>query len=360
MVGRTPKRHRKTSEAGSSGGVQPLPPESQQQQPPSEASLTRSFNPPSRGSTNDTPPPTANPSRDGFEVSRTIFVSGPPPLPPSDFLDEQLFGCLDEDSWAAPGGASGRANLDDGSSFPAAAGFEIENFAMPSDLQPTSTGGPASFLTAAVQQPPSLPPSAMPSFLPMSPRSPSQSGGAASAQGGQDWSQFVHVVALCKMIRLLENHVQVKSMAVDEVMRLSQACIRDITKISSKKEYMQCRSCPALISTIMELIVTMYEDTTSGQAEASQPSPASSKPNAPFLQFGVFELDPEEQTAIRNRIIRKEAQECVKIIQRLTRLLEGEISLSDKASSQPQALRNWYEGMEKRMTDLISSLTPSS
>jgi hypothetical protein len=209
-----------------------------------------------------------------------------------------------------------------------------------------------------------------------------QSGG-----GSQDWTQYAHVVALCKMIRLLENHVQTKSMAVDEVMRLSQACIRDISRISANKEYMQCKSCPALISTIMELIVTLYEGTTSAananansttpqqqqQQQQQQEEPQSStstlvspsaalcaKPNGPFLQFGVFELDPEEQTAIRNRIIRKQAQECVQIIQMLKRLFEADSEGGRPDTTQSMALGNWCAGMEKRMDSLISSLTPAS
>jgi hypothetical protein len=234
----------------------------------------------------------------------------------------------------------------------------------------------------------------MPSFFPMSPCSPGQSlaggggsgggVGVASLQSGggsQDWTQYAHVVALCKMIRLLENHVQTKSMAVDEVMRLSQACIRDISRISANKEYMQCKSCPALISTIMELIVTLYEGTTSANANPSStdsqqqqqqqeepqssstlvsPTALSAKPNGPFLQFGVFELDPEEQTAIRNRIIRKQAQECVQIIQMLKRLFEADSEGGRPDTTQSMALGNWCAGMEKRMNSLISSLTPAS
>jgi hypothetical protein len=144
---------------------------------------------------------------------------------------------------------------------------------------------------------------------------------------------------------------------------------------------MQCKSCPALISTIMELIVTLYEGTTSANANPSStdsqqqqqqqeepqssstlvsPTALSAKPNGPFLQFGVFELDPEEQTAIRNRIIRKQAQECVQIIQMLKRLFEADSEGGRPDTTQSMALGNWCAGMEKRMNSLISSLTPAS
>lgn len=311
----------------------------------------------------ETPTTTANPSRDGsLDVSQTIFTSGQT-LPQPDFTDQSLFDCLNDDSWVS-GGAACPTGMDDGTGFGEATGFEIESFPLPSDLQALGTAGGPSFLKMGLPQPPSLS-SAIPGFFPMSPRSPGQSvTGLPSAQAGQDWGQHAHVVALCKMIRLLENHVQAKSTPVDEVMKLSQACIRDITKISAKKEYMQCRSCPALISTIMELIVTLYEDTTRSQAQEaeSMASPGVSKPSGPLLHFGVFELDPEEQTAIRNRIIRKEAQECVQIIQVLKRLLGGDTATAtaSRDSLQSRALAEWCEGMEKRMNELISSLMPLS
>ncbi|GAB1317423.1 Fungal zn(2)-Cys(6) binuclear cluster domain-containing protein [Madurella fahalii] len=354
MVGRTPKRQRKTSEARSNGQQT----SSLEARPP-EASLATPPYPSSHASVSETPTTTANPSRDGsLDISQTIFAAGQT-LPQPDFNDQNLFDCLNDDSWVT-GGAACTTGLDDGTGFGEATGFEIESFPLPSDLQVLgATSGP-SFLKMGLSQPPSLS-SAIPGFFPMSPRSPGQSvTGLPSTQTNQDWGQHAHVVALCKMIRLLENHVQAKSTPVDEVMKLSQACIRDITKISSKKEYMQCRSCPALISTIMELIVTLYEDTTRNQVQEpeSTASPGLSKPSGPLLHFGVFELDPEEQTAIRNRIIRKEAQECVQIIQVLKRLLGGETPTAGRETLQSRALAEWCEGMEKRMNELISSLLP--
>ncbi|UNI23708.1 hypothetical protein JDV02_009512 [Purpureocillium takamizusanense] len=352
MVGRTPKRQRKSSEARSQR-AHPSPPESQ----PSEQSLPRSSCPSTSGSVSEASVSAANAAGDNFDVSRTIFVSGPS-MTQTDFTDDQLFDYLNDESWASGGAAVAcPTGIDDGQNFPEATGFEIEGFSIPQDINPPATSGPCSSMAMPVNQPPSQS-SGIPSFFPMSPRSPSHNAAAASGQSSQDWAQFVHVVALCKMVRLLESHVQTKSTAVDEVMRLNQACIRDISKISAKKEYMQCRSCPALISTIMELIVTLYEDITKHPSHEQLATSALSTPNAPFLQFGVFELDPEEQTVIRNRIIRKEAQKCVQIIQFLKRLLESELNTPDKGSAQSQALGNWYEGMERRMSDLVSSLVP--
>ncbi|KAF1842643.1 uncharacterized protein K460DRAFT_189787 [Cucurbitaria berberidis CBS 394.84] len=230
---------------------------------------------------------------------------------------------------------------------------------MPSDLQqPTSTNRQSTSITTLVSQPSELP-SSTANLRPMSPHSPKQLTGSGLAQGRQDWTQFGPVVALCKMVRLLEAQMHAHPTAVDEVMRLNQACIRDVSKISSKTEYMQCRSCPALISTIMELIVTRYEDITNDQGHGRMSSVTLSTPSTPFLQFGVFELDAEEQTLIRNRIICKEAQKCVTIIRTLKQLLVTKVATGTDVSSQAYALGNWYDGMEKRMTDLISRLIPA-
>jgi hypothetical protein len=109
----------------------------------------------------------------------------------------------------------------------------------------------------------------------------------------------------------------------------------------------------------MELIVTRYEDVIRDQGYGRTSLIASSRPCAPSLQFGVFELDPDEQTLIRNRIICKEAQKCVKIIRTLKQLLVNKVATGNDMSSQANALRNWYNGMEKRMTDLIAGLIPT-
>lgn len=192
------------------------------------------------------------------------------------------------------------------------------------------------------------------------PSSPNQQNESVRASNGPDYQQFGHIIAMCKMLRLLESQAQTNSTAVDEVMKLNQACIAEVSKISSKSDYMQCKSCPALILTIMELIVSRYQEITQETYHGQLSASTLPHPTGPCLQFGVFELDLEEQAMIRNRIIRREAQKCVVIIRTLKSSLESDIPTNNDASSQTHALGKWYQGMEKRMNDLISRLLPDS
>ncbi|KAF2128298.1 hypothetical protein P153DRAFT_431979 [Dothidotthia symphoricarpi CBS 119687] len=350
MVGRMPKRQCKASDSRLDRPL-PSPPESR----PSEPSRTRSS---TTASAIGLPLLDASDPSDSFNISRTTFGSRQP-LTQTGSNERQLLEFLDDESWTS-GGAAFPASIDDGWSFPPVTTFEIEGFSMPSDLQqPMITNGQSSSITTSVSESSAIPPSTA-NFLPMSPCSPNRQTGTGSTQSRQDWTQYGPIVALCRMVRLLEAQIHSQPTSVDEVMRLNQTCIRDVSKISSKTEYMQCRSCPALISTIMELIVTRYEDITNDQSRNRMSWVAVSRPSTPSLQFGVFELDPEEQALIRNRIIRKEAQKCVTIIRTLKQLLVAKSATGNDVSSQSHALHNWYDGMEKRMTDLISSLIPAS
>ncbi|KAH8723130.1 hypothetical protein GQ44DRAFT_828531 [Phaeosphaeriaceae sp. PMI808] len=341
MVGRTPKRQCKTS-SSRPNRAPPSPPESQ----PSEQSRARSAT---------TPSTIELPLSDNFDIPRATL--GPEQsLTRTNSGEGQLLDFLDDESWAS-GGAALPASIEDNWSFQPITAFEIDALSMSSDIQqPIISSGNSSSITTSVSQPSRLPYS-MGDFLHMSPPSPKGQTIAGSTQDHQGWA---HIDALCKMVRLLEVQVQAQPTAVDEVMRLNQTCISDVSKISSKSEYMQCRSCPALISTIMELIVSRYENITTEQNHGRPSSVPLWKPNTPFLQFGVFELDAEEQTLIRYRIIRKEVQKCLVVIRTLKQLLFTKMANGNDVGSQAHALRNWYDGMEKRITDLISTLIPAS
>jgi hypothetical protein len=348
MVGRKPKRQCKVPNLPSERAI-PSPSESQ----PSEHLQTRSST--SASTTELHPLNPANPT-DNFDIPSSTF--GPNQSSThTDSAEGRLFDFLDDESWTSEGGGN-PSSIDNGWSFPPITTFEIEGFQISSDMQQaTVTVEQPSSMITPFSQPPAF--SSTTAHFLMAPRSPDPQTGTGSVANRQDWTQFGHVVALCEMVRLLETQTHAQPTAVDEVMRLNQACIRDVSRISSKSEYMRCRSCPALISTIMELIVTRYEDVTRDQGHGRTSVIASSRPCAPSLQFGVFELDPDEQTLIRNRIICKEAQRCVKIIRTLKQLLVNKVATGNDMSSQANALRNWYNGMEKRMTDLIASLIPT-
>ena len=169
--------------------------------------------------------------------------------------------------------------------------------------------------------------------------------------------QYPHILALTRIIELLEAHIQLQKTAIDELMRVNKACMIDITRIMELKEYALCKSCGILVPTAMELVVTLYEkgvsseNTASPKQQSQQSTPCGSE--LPNLQFGVFQVDPEEQIAFRNRIICKELQRGVEIIKRFS---DQNQNHTNEGSHSGRVHKQWYVEMEHRAKRLVSSL----
>jgi hypothetical protein len=168
---------------------------------------------------------------------------------------------------------------------------------------------------------------------------------------------FPHVHALSRVIKFLEAYAANKAIAIDEVMRINQACMADITKIMGLEEYKLCQSCPMLISTAMELMLLLYENGISPEARNTQStcpsSPQRLAGDLPSLQFGVFQLDPEERIAFSNRIICKELQRYSQVIRTLGAERQGQAG--DRSSFRRVHAR-WMVELENRVDSLVTML----
>ena len=131
----------------------------------------------------------------------------------------------------------------------------------------------------------------------------------------------------------------------------------DITRIMDLKEYARCKSCGILVSTAMELVVTLYEmgvslENNTSPEQQGQHS-ALGENELPNLQFGVFEVDAEEQIEFRNRIICKELRRSIDIIKKFS---EHNQTPASESPHSGKVHKQWYVEMEHRAKRLISSL----
>lgn len=172
------------------------------------------------------------------------------------------------------------------------------------------------------------------------------------------WPQWPNLMAICVMIRQLEVQKDDEAATLDKIMLLSQMCIKELVTISTGEQFNRHISCSMMAATVLELIVGLYERVILLQAErqVTKPGGSAASTQVPPLQFGCFELDLDEQNAFRDRIIRKEAQECVRILHAQRTLLEA------AGTQQPhfERLWSWYESMATRMDTLIAKLARSS
>ncbi|KAI1105356.1 hypothetical protein F4804DRAFT_140239 [Jackrogersella minutella] len=288
------------------------------------------------------PPSTIATQRSQLEQSNQIappltrVTLGDPIIHPADnifqsphLLDEQLLDGFDFTFFHPLAGTTKSPALDDIN------GIGFDGFTAFSD--PESTGSSSAPTVAGQLSSASPLQSSHPGDTPLS----STDHGSPVPMG--------HVIGLCKMVQLLETQIQSKTTAIDKIMRMNQTCITGVVKITEESDCMKCKSCPSLISTIMELIVTLYEAGLQAQDQNPQSyETVDDNCRMPHLTFGVFQLDPEEQAAMRKRIIGKEVKACIRIVQKLRPSLS--------ASSQNPPLSVWYDDMESRMLRLVSSL----
>lgn len=169
---------------------------------------------------------------------------------------------------------------------------------------------------------------------------------------------FPHVHALAVIIKTLEAHAANNKIAIDEAMRINQACMAKITKIMELKEYKICTSCPMLVSTALDIMLSLYENGISSEARHAQSSSSSSPPpritsNLPNFQFGVFQVDPEERIAFSNLIIRKELRRYTQVIKTLSAGRQGQ---EDDRSSFGRVHTSWMLELENRVENLVTSL----
>jgi hypothetical protein len=183
--------------------------------------------------------------------------------------------------------------------------------------------------------------------------------GACSSDEHKMKAQYPHLYALSHMIAFLESFVTNNDAAIDEVLRINQAYIAEITKIMEHEQYKRCNSCPMLVLTAMELMLALYENAIFPGVRKRQDlrcTPSSPPPtpvnNLPNLQFGVFMMDPKEKIAFGNRIICKELQRYNQVIKVLSSERQ---SRGDNVSFGIVHVR-WLVELESRVETFIKTL----
>ncbi|KAF4957860.1 hypothetical protein FSARC_11156 [Fusarium sarcochroum] len=118
-----------------------------------------------------------------------------------------------------------------------------------------------------------------------------------------------HVVTLGKIISSLDSHVADKATTIDKAMQISKDCIDEVVAFMTMDSDRTCRSCKTLVSTIVELIIELYENASS---LAAKPSDCANK--YPKLSFGSFTINSTEYPALYQQVIHIELRRLAPII----------------------------------------------
>ena len=169
---------------------------------------------------------------------------------------------------------------------------------------------------------------------------------------------YPHIYSLSRIIGLLEGHIQNKATAMDEVMRVNKACMTEIAEIMDTQFFRRCKSCRMLVLTAMDLVITLYElgvsEDVKCTSHSSSQSTSQARAQKASLQFGVFQVEPEDHAMFRNQIVRNELERCIQVI-------EGQSSelrtcSGDRSTPSHKVHQNWFSVIESRARILASSL----
>lgn len=158
------------------------------------------------------------------------------------------------------------------------------------------------------------------------------------------------VVAICKIIEVLETRIQTKKTAIDDLLRINKECVATMVRVADSNNHTQCRSCLPLLSTALELAVTLYETA----AEVLTHSTASDVSGIPDVLIGVFHIEPEDQVMIFTNIVSKEVRKCLHIIETLQKQPPLSPEGSDEAPSHSVALA--FKEVASRINNVLSQL----
>ncbi|RMJ23879.1 hypothetical protein PHISP_05249 [Aspergillus sp. HF37] len=210
-------------------------------------------------------------------------------------------------------------------------------------------------------------------------------------------SHYPHAATLMSVIEYLEAHSQLARLPIDQAMRSNHDAMTKVRAVIDTEEFRRCQSCPSLVATIMDLVVSLYElvilsiespasvdglvswpASARGPDEMGDPFGESNRgPSSvgggkerPLFQFGCLEFDADEQEIFRNAMVRRDLGRYIDTIQHCSREIQQRQSraaepnggdfnsggLRVTRSGTDRAQLQWYQEMKHQATGLLTSL----
>lgn len=237
------------------------------------------------------------------------------------------------------------------------------------------------------------------------------SKGAGSPELYRDNSitgDYPHTAALVAIVGTLESYVQQNMITIDQIVLLNRRAMTQLPYIMDMAEFKTCQSCPALVATVLDLVVCLYDiainptqllvdqedhhmqnkhtDFASANVQAVSPQESiqsGSVPqddlsvserriarNKPNFSFGCLELEPEEQDMLRNQILKRDLRKCITTIQSCHQDSQRRQSTGATVGSQQHGYNlkkslvsssdrlqeRWYKELEHKVGELLASV----
>ena len=132
-----------------------------------------------------------------------------------------------------------------------------------------------------------------------------------------------------------------ESPSMDKVLSDAKLCMGEIGRAVESGKSMQHPACRALAVKAINLVVSLYE----------MCDPRNEVGHCAPIQFGIFDIDPEDQVALRKELLIREIHRCIRLIQ----CLRDQSWLVTDRGLDCGSVQH-YVRLEQRASVLISSL----
>jgi hypothetical protein len=148
------------------------------------------------------------------------------------------------------------------------------------------------------------------------------------------------IIAGAELMAHLEARQREGLCALDEVLAINREAANKINRLIRLDGSALSVSCSVILTAAAEHVVSLFEAVVRAQPY--------SKYTIPCVGFGTFSIDPEEQAALRTRIISKELRLTAEVIRRLS------TATTERRASTQEKVKTWLQELEQRIQNLIA------
>ncbi|KAL4741656.1 hypothetical protein BDV11DRAFT_168022 [Aspergillus similis] len=172
------------------------------------------------------------------------------------------------------------------------------------------------------------------------------------------------VLRMCfASITALELQFEEETRPIDELMQAGKACARELRAVIELESFNQCSSCPMLIATALDLLISLYESIFNrlacGRAnggDAYAPPAQSGNGKGASLRLGSFQADPEDAADVWIHLMLAELRRLSRLVDTVSSLRSDAATPEENAPRAMAAPRGLCNNLHRRINTIVSSI----